>query len=173
MKNVKSILVALLLIAGVGFNQALAQNKDAKMMHSKEVNKSADEVWKVLRKMDDIDKYSSNIAKVDWEGNKGIGGIRVCWTPDGKGYFKERIVGFDDATRSFSYSLLEGAPVKGMINTLKVVDQGYNKSKIVWWTNYEEFMKNPNMTKDQFHGFMKMSITEFADKVAAAASASM
>ena len=172
MKTIRSIMAAVLLLAGAGFS-ATAQNMDAKMVHSKEINKSADEVWKVLRQMDDIDKYSSNIAKVDWTGNKGIGGIRVCWTPDGKGYFKERIVGFDDATRSYSYSLIEGAPVKGMINTFKVVDLGFNKSKIVWWTNYDEFMKNPNMTKEQFHGFMKMSVTEMADNVSAAAKKAM
>lgn len=172
MKTIRSIMAAVLLLAGAGFS-ATAQNMDAKMVHSKEINKSADEVWKVLRQMDDIDKYSSNIAKVDWTGNKGIGGIRVCWTPDGKGYFKERIVGFDDATRSYSYSLIEGAPVKGMINTFKVVDLGFNKSKIVWWTNYDEFIKNPNMTKEQFHGFMKMSVTEMADNVSAAAKKAM
>ena len=73
MKTVKTILIISLLFTGITIS-ASAQNTDAKMVHSKEINKSADEVWKILRQMEDIDKYSSNIAKVDWSGNKGIGG---------------------------------------------------------------------------------------------------
>lgn len=168
MKNFKSTLIALLLIV-VGIIQVNAQKADSDVTVSKVVDISADKVWAKLRQMDDIDKYSSAIAKVKWTGNRGVGGQRLCTAPEGQGYFKESIVAFDDTQRTYSYALLEGVPAQGMVNSFKVVDLGYNKSMIVWTSNYEAFMKNPNMTEDQFLGFMNQSINEMITNITAAA----
>jgi len=149
--------------------QANAQSADADITYTKVVEASADNVWTVLRQMDDIQKYSSAIARVEWTGAHGIGGQRVCWNPDGNGYYKEGIVAFDDAQRSYSYALLEGVPTKGMVNTFKVVDLGYNKSMIVWTSSYEAFMQNPQMTEQQFLGFIDQSLNEMLNKVSVAA----
>ena len=165
MKLKNSIFTICLLITGLGVNVTNAQKSDAKKTYTKIVDVSADEVWSVIRQMDQIDKYSSNIARVEWSGNMGIGGSRTCFSPDGKGYFKENIVDYDDMKRTFSYSVVEGVPVKGMVNTWNVIDLGYKKSMIVWTSEYEQFMDNPQMTKEQFMGFIDSSLNEFVGNV--------
>ncbi len=142
----------------------------AKATHTRVLDASADAVWSALRTMDDIDHYSSFIGRVEWNGAKGIGGQRVCYTPDGKGCFKETIVAFDDATRTYAYSLDEGAPVQGTVNTFTVVDLGYQKSKIVWTSTYDAFIENPDMTEAEYLAFVNNAITELVDNVAQAAT---
>lgn len=159
--------MALLVAFGLSFTPKaiVAQNSDANFTVSKIVDASADDVWSVLRKMDDIDKYSSAIAKVTWTGDKGVGGQRVCTAPKGQGFFKESIVRFDDINRTYSYAVLEGVPTKGMVNSFKVIDLGYQKSMIVWTSSYEEFMTTPQMTEEQFAGFINQSINEMIGNV--------
>lgn len=171
MKNVK-ILVLTLLVAVVATSEAWAQKSDSDVTVTKVLDVSADKVWTKLRQMDDIDKYSSAIAKVEWTGNHGVGGQRVCTAPEGQGFFKESIVTFDDIERTYSYAVVEGVPVKGMVNSFKVVDLGYNKSMIVWTSNYDQFIENPNMTKNQFFGFVNQSINEMISKISIAAAKS-
>lgn len=167
MNTVKSIFAVALLLVGLSFIPANAQKADANVTVTKVIDASADEVWSVLRKMDDIDKYSSLIGKVEWTGEHGVGGERLCLPPkNGEGFFKERIVGFDDSQRTYSYALLEGAPVKGMVNNFKVVDLGYQKSMIVWTSTYKQFMRNPNMNEEQFTAFLRQSGGEMIDNVA-------
>ena len=164
--KIKNLLLGTLVLL-LSANLVSAQSKgEPKVLFSKVVNKSADELWKTVRKLDQIHKYSSAIAKVDWNGNMGVGGERVCHTPDGKGFYKEKIVAYDESSRSFSYSLLEGAPVKGMINFMQVVDLGYGKCVLVWWSNYDAFIKNPQMTEEQFQAFMLSSLEEMTYKMA-------
>lgn len=129
-----------------------------------EIGSSADEVWEQIRKMDNIDELSSFVSKVQWKGPKGVGGERVCTSADGKGHFKEKITAFDDKTRTYSYQVIEGVPAKNMNNMIKVVDLGYNKSMIVWTSSYE-FIKNPNMTKEQFDGFITSARVEMVENI--------
>ncbi|WP_350289288.1 SRPBCC family protein [uncultured Croceitalea sp.] len=129
-----------------------------------EIESSADKVWEQIRRMDNIDELSSFVSKVQWKGPKGIGGERVCTSSDGKGYFKEKITGFDDKTRTYSYQVIEGVPAKNMNNMIKVVDLGYNKSMIVWTSSYE-FMENPNMTREQFDGFIASAREEMVKNI--------
>ncbi|WP_435577873.1 SRPBCC family protein [Gilvibacter sp.] len=164
--KIKNLLFAALMLLLSGYTASAQNMGEPKVQFSKVINKSADEMWKTVRKLDQVHKYSSVIAKVDWNGNMGVGGERVCQTADGQGFFKERIVAYDESSRSFSYALLEGAPVKGMTNFMQVVDLGYNKCILVWWSNYDEFMKNPQMTEGQFQAFMLSSIEEMTDKMA-------
>ena len=169
MKTIKNAWV-IILIATVGVINA--QSPDAKITLTKVVETSADQVWEKLRKMDDIDQYSSLISQVNWTGNKGVGGQRVCTSADGNGYFKESIVGFNDDQRSYSYAVVEGVPAKGMLNNFKVVDLGYQKSMIVWTSTYDQFIENPNMDEAQFKGFLNQAAGEMIEKVAVAAGKS-
>lgn len=165
MKLIKSIIMTMAVLLSVG--TLSAQNADAKVTVTKVVDASSDQVWSVLRQMDDIQKYSSLIAKVEWKGDHGIGGERVCYPPKGgEGYFKERIVDFSDEKRTYSYALVEGVPAKAMVNNFKVVDLGYRKSMIVWTSDYEQFIENPQMNEQQFLGFLNQSINEMIDNVA-------
>ncbi len=169
--NIKhSIFALILFLIGFNSNQVLAQGADAKFTHTKIINSSADAIWEIIRELDNVDKYSSNIAKVVFTGNKGVGGERVCTSPDGKGYFKEKILGYDDDNRLLTYAVTEGVPLKGLVNNMKIVDLGYNKSMLVFWSDYEAFMQNPQMTEAQFLGFMEMSLEEMITKMEADAS---
>lgn len=129
-----------------------------------EIESSADDVWEQLRKMDNIDELSSFVSAVQWKGPKNIGGERICTSADGKGHFKEKITGFNDATRTYSYQVIEGVPAENMNNTIKVVDLGYNKSMIVWTSNFE-FIENPNMTKEQFNNFLTTARVEMVENI--------
>ena len=130
----------------------------------KEVDRSADKVWEEIRKMDNIDVLSSFVSHVKWTGPKGVGGERVCTSADGQGYFRERVTGFDDKTRTYTYQVVEGVPAKNMNNMIKVVDLGYNKSMIVWTSAYE-FIQNPNMTQTQFENFLTTARVEMVDNI--------
>ena len=165
MKIKNLLLSTIVLLLSVNFVSAQRMG-EPKVQFSKIINKSADKFWETVRQMDKIDKYSSNIANVEWNGNMGIGGQRVCYTPDGKGYFKEKIVAYSESARSFSYSLLEGAPIKGMVNTIQVVDLGYGRCVFVFWSYYDQFIENPQMTQEQFHSFMTNSLEEMTEKMA-------
>ena len=70
--RITAIFLPILLL--VGLSNINAQNAEANVMITRVVEASADEVWSVLRQMDDIDKYSSAIAKVEWTGDHGVGG---------------------------------------------------------------------------------------------------
>lgn len=167
MTSIKFFLPLCLLV--LSFTSLLAQKSDANVTITRVVDASADDVWGVLREMDDIDEYSSAIAKVEWTGNKGVGGQRVCTAPEGQGFYKEEIINFDDSGRTYTYAVKEGVPVKGMVNSFKVVDLGYKKSMIVWTSNFDEFIKNPQMTKEQFMGFMNQTLNEMVDNIIVAA----
>lgn len=147
-----------------------AQQQEPIITIVRHVDLSADKVWEQLRIMDNIDKLTSLVSEVKWTGNYGVGGERVCTSADGQGFFKESIVKFSDAERSYSYAVVEGVPAQNMVNNFKVIDLGYNKSMIIWTTTFQ-FMENPQMTEDQFKGFLENSVHEmitntiaFADK---------
>lgn len=129
-----------------------------------EINLSADEVWEQIRKMDNIDQLSSFVSKVEWTGPKGEGGQRVCTAADGNGYFKEKVTHFSDADRTYSYQVVEGVPAKNMNNMVKVVDLGYQKSMIVWTSDFE-YIENPNMTLEQFNQFLVAARTEMVANI--------
>lgn len=154
-----------ILLLGLSSSPLTAQDADANVTISKVIEASADDVWGVLRKMDDIHEYSSLIARVEWTGAHGIGGQRVCYSPDEQGYYKESIVQFNDQGRTYSYALVEGVPFEGMVNSFKVVDLGFKKAMIVWTSNYDAFIENPQMTEEQFLAFIQNAIHEMIDNV--------
>jgi len=169
MKSMNPLFVVILVFLALFPGCAMAQNVDTDHTVTMVAETSADNVWDILKKMDDIDKYAPNIARVEWSGPQGEGGERTCYTPDGNGYFIEKITAYDNHNRSYSYALLEGAPVRNMTGSFNVVDLGYHKSIIIWTGKYEAFMENPQMTEEQFVAFLDQSATAFIDNVARAA----
>ncbi len=165
MNTVKLVSLVAFFALGLTANKALAQNPNAKLTYTKVVDKSADKVWKVVRNID-FAKYTKTISNVKVTGEAAAGASRVCTAPDGQGQFKGSILSYDDLNRTYTYAVVEGVPVKGLVNNFKVVDLGYNKSMIVWWSNYEAFMKNPQMTEAQFTAFMEASIDEIVTNMA-------
>ncbi|NMH89066.1 SRPBCC family protein [Flavivirga algicola] len=167
----KSINLVIMTLFLVLFTNALsAQDSDSKISVSKVVSVSADKMWKVLRQMDNVDKFSPQIDKVVWTGEHGVGGERVCYGNENRFYVKEKIVKFDDVKRTYSYAVVEGAPAKDMVNTFKVVDLGDNKSKVVWSTSYTSFIQNPRFTEEQFRGATEYGFNDFIGQVAMTAN---
>lgn len=158
MKNAikKTVVIVVIMFSAL---TTYAQTKKADLSYVATIPVSADKVWEQIRVMDNIDNLSSFVGEVKWTGPKGEGGCRVCTAPDGKSHYKENIVAFSDSKRMYTYQVVEGVPAKNMINSFKVVDLGLNESMIVWTSNYE-FMKNPNMTKEQFEAFLRKAIDE-------------
>ena len=160
MKFITRILPLALLLTGLSFSFGLSQKAAPKVTVTRVIDASADEVWTVLRKLDNIDELSSTVAKVSWKGPHDVGGQRTCKATEGDGQFVEKILSFDDINRSYTYALLEGVPATNMVNMFKVVDLGYQRSLIIWTSSYEGFMQNPEMTEEQFLGFLNQSIEE-------------
>ncbi|MEM7575230.1 MAG: SRPBCC family protein [Bacteroidota bacterium] len=161
--------IALILLYAGTVNQISAQQTDATVTLTKVVDASADEVWEVLRQLDNIDELSSFVSRVEWTGDHDAGGQRVCYPPAGQeGFFRESITTFDDVGRSYSYAVVEGVPAKGMLNNFKVVDLGYRRSMIVWTSTFEEFVDNPQMNEQQFVGFLQQAAGEMLANVAQA-----
>lgn len=164
MKVLNSVIPAFLLLMFFSCSTSVAAQSSSKesITTVKMLDISADEAWKQLRMLDNIDQLSSSVSKVTFTGDHGVGGERVCTAADGKGYFKESITAFSDSERTYSYVVVEGVPAKNMLNTFKVVDMGYSKSMVVWTSNFE-FMKNPQMNKEQFCDFLSMASGEMID----------
>lgn len=170
MKFIPSLIVMLMATFGLGTSQANAQKAEPVITVVRTVDLSADELWEQLRIMDNIDQLSSMVAEVKWTGDRGVGGQRVCTSADGQGYFKESIVEFSDAERTYSYAVVEGVPAKNMVNNFKVVDLGYKKAMIVWTTSFE-FLENPQMNEEQFKGFLNNAAAEMITNTIALAKA--
>jgi hypothetical protein len=157
MKILKSFIVIILLT--FSSQSMTSQMKAPDITYSVEANVSADKLWEQIRIMDNIDLVSSYVAKVTWKGPKGVGGERKCVAPDGKGYYVEKVKSFNDDQRTYQWQVTEGVPAKNVFNSFKVVDLGYNKSMIIFRSNFE-FMENPNMTKPQFEAFFNAASKE-------------
>ncbi len=41
-----------------------------------------------------------------------------------------------------------------MVNSFKVIDLGYKKCMVVWTSNGGEYIENPQMSEEQFMGFI-------------------
>jgi hypothetical protein len=87
-------------------------------------------------------------------------------TPKGEASYSEKILEFSDAERYYKYAVIQGTPTKNMINSLRVVDLGYQKCMVVWTSDREAFMKNPQMTEQQFNDFLANAGQSIVDGVA-------
>lgn len=144
------------------------KTQDAIITTSAIADLSADQVWEQIRKMDNIPELSSAVGSLTWTGPKGVGGERKCVTPDESGYFVEKIREFDDKERTYEWQVVEGVPAKNVINRFRVVDLGYNKCMVLFTSRFE-FIENPNMSEEQFKGFLQSASYEMATNAIALA----
>ena len=157
MYNIKQISTLIALF----FTAIFAQDKAPDISYVYEANVSADKVWEQVRKMDNIDEVSSFVGKVTWKGPHDVNGERTCTAPDGKGYFIEKIKVYNDAERFYQWQVIEGVPAKNVVNSFRVIDLGFDRSMIVFRSNYE-YMQNPNMSSEAFKGFLTKASAEIA-----------
>ncbi len=136
------------------------------------VEASADEVWERLRKLDGLEEIVPHLLTDTWligDAKPGAGAKRSCTapgTPKGQASYTETITAFSDTERYYQYAITEGTPTKNMINSLRVVDLGYQKCMVVWTSDREGFVENPQMTEEQFNVFLTMAGQSIVDGVA-------
>lgn len=163
MKNVSKII--LLTIISLVTMETNGQNAEAILTKSVILNSSADDVWGELRQLDKFGELFPNYIADVWidsysEPKTGL--ERKCTAPGqkkGTVSYKETIYEFDDEKRFYSYKV-EGIPAKNMINMFKVVDLGYKKSMVIWNSTGWSFIKNPNMSREEFISFMGAALDE-------------
>jgi len=101
-----------------------------------EVRASADAVWELVRDFGGVAQWSSAIESCDVEG-EGIGAVRTLGL-GAAGAIRERLESLDDATRTFSYSIIDGPlPVDNYLATLKVIDRGADACEVDWRSTFD------------------------------------
>lgn len=101
-----------------------------------ELNASADAVWELVSDFGGVLKWSAMLESCEVEG-EGVGSVRTLRMP-GAPAIVERLESLDAATRSFSYSIVEGPlPVEQYVATLKVSDRGADRCEVEWRSSFE------------------------------------
>lgn len=167
MKTLKSVLLGSMMILALGASTKVNAQKLPEANTTVVLNASADEVWERLRKIEGVEEITpSLLSHSELDGEAGVGCTRVCTGPDGKSKYKETVIEYNDASRFYSYKVIEGVPIKGMVNSFRVVDLGYNKCMVVWHSNGGEYLKNPGMSYEQVVGLLAMVEIELATQLA-------
>lgn len=108
----------------------------SEVLVKEEVNASADAVWELVRDFGGVLKWSSALESCEFEG-EGVGAVRTLHMP-GAPAIVERLESLDDATKSFSYSIVEGPlPLDDYLSTLKVSDRGADRCEVEWRSTFE------------------------------------
>jgi hypothetical protein len=101
-----------------------------------EIGASADAVWELVRDFGGVMKWASTLESCKVEG-EGIGAVRTLALPGGAA-IRERLERFEDAARSFSYSILDGPlPVEDYLATLVVRAKGADRCEVDWASTFE------------------------------------
>jgi Polyketide cyclase / dehydrase and lipid transport len=164
-----SIGLLTILIALFSFSNATAQKtgKKQNVTASVVVNKSASEVWKILAKIDGLEKVIPSMLSethIEGDGKAKEGCVRYCKSPQGS-VTREKVVKLDNKNMFYAYEFVEGVPAK-MTNSFKVISLGDNMCKVIWASDYI-FMENPMMKEDQLFVFVNMSGQKIVDEVKA------
>ncbi|SRR6266496_182488 len=167
----KKISIGLLtiLIALFSFNNATAQKmgKTQNVTASVVVNKSASEVWKMLAKIDGLEKVIPSMLSethIEGDGKAKEGCVRYCKSPQGS-VTREKVVKLDNKNMLYGYEFVDGVPAK-MTNSFKVVPLGDSMCKIAWTCDYT-FIENPMTKEDQFFVFINMGGQKIVDEMKA------
>jgi hypothetical protein len=119
---------------------------------SDEIAASADAVWRVVRDFGGLTRWSPGIEKCEVEGD-GVGAVRTLSMPGGLA-LQERLEAFDDAGRSFSYSIVEPTPLplSGYLSTLRVTPLGDDRCRVDWEGRFTSAEGTP---EDQARGMVQ------------------
>jgi hypothetical protein len=105
------------------------------------VNAPADTVWSYVRDFSNLHEWLPAIETCEIEGGAGadeIGAVRLLTATGGDARFRERLVAFDDAGRSYAYEFVESPlPVRdyrSQIRVAPVTDSG--QAFVEWWGDF-------------------------------------
>lgn len=90
-----------------------------------DIDASPDAVWAVVGDFGGIDGWMAGVDRCDVDGD-----VRTVHTMGME--IKETLVARDDATRSITYSITEGAPAESHEATITVADGADGGSHVTW-----------------------------------------
>lgn len=95
----------------------------------------AEDVWSAVKRFDGVTRWAPGVLECTANG-EGVGAVRTLKMRDGM-TLCERLETYDDQTRSFSYSIVEGPlPVKDYLSCVSVSDDG-DQCTVSWTTSGE------------------------------------
>ena len=101
-----------------------------------EIAAPAQDAWQRLRDFGGLAAWMPGIESCQVEG-EGIGAVRSVGFPGGAGV-KERLESLDDATRTLSYSIVDGPlPVQNYLATIRVSEAGDAACRIDWSARFD------------------------------------
>ncbi len=131
MKNFTAIAVGVLTLAS-GVSMAAAPRLHA--IKTITIDAPASKVWDASKNFDGLNTWHPAVAKdeiVEGTNNKP-GAVRLLTLKDG-GTIKEKLLKFNSAGRTFSYSILDGVlPVSSYTSTFTVKSVGKGRSSVTW-----------------------------------------
>jgi mxaD protein len=98
------------------------------------IDASAGKVWDAAKNFNALNTWLPPVAKDEIvEGtNNTVGAVRVLTLKDG-GTVKEKLLAFNEAGRSFRYTIVESVlPVSDYTSTFSVTSAGKGKAKATW-----------------------------------------
>jgi hypothetical protein len=101
------------------------------------LNASADTVWSYVRDFANLNEWLPSIQTCEIEGGgeaTAVGAVRKL-SAEGGASFRERLVSFDDAGRTYAYEFLESAlPVRNYRSVLRVAEVTDSGQAFVEWS---------------------------------------
>ena len=99
-----------------------------------EIEATADQVWELVRDFGGIKKWNPGIDSCDVEG-EGVGAIRTIKM--GGVAVQERLEHIEEATRTFSYSIVSGpVPVENYLASMTIQDAD-GRAKVTWQSTFD------------------------------------
>ena len=121
-----------------------------------ELPAAADAVWKVLRDFGGLARWSPSVTSCEVEGS-GAGAVRTIRA--GESVIRERLESFDEARRSFSYSVVAGSlPVSNFVGRIQVSPAGADRSRLLWTATFEA----PGLSPEQLRELLGEIESSFA-----------
>ena len=100
------------------------------------LNASADKAWDAIRDFGGIGKFVASIATCEVTGS-GVGATRRIEF-EGGGAIVERLESLDDASRTLTYSIIEGElPFENYLSTMSVRDLGQGRCEVSWASTFD------------------------------------
>jgi mxaD protein len=132
MKKITAIVYfALMAASGIAFAAGAPVLKVSKSIA---INASDAKVWEQTKNFSGLNTWHPAVEsdKIVEGSDNRVGAVRLL-SLKGGGTIKEKLLGYNDARRTFKYSILEGVlPVSHYTSTFSVVPTGKNSSKVTW-----------------------------------------
>jgi mxaD protein len=134
MKTMKMIPATALAISVLASGYSLAAAPQLHVHKSITISASAAKVWHTAKDFNGLNNWHPAVAKDQIvEGDNNTAGAERLLTLKDGGTIKEKLLSFDDAGRTFKYSIVEGVlPVSEYTSKFTVTSAGKNNCVVTW-----------------------------------------